>query len=492
MECFLSGNQIKCLNRALTCLAKIGNELLIEAVPDKLILRTLNSSRSCFLSITFKVQFFDAYHVNERRAQCSVLLKSACTVFRTSPANIDCLSISLANQDASKLLWTLDCPNGVRKTYGICCNSVDELHDIAVDRNTMPSHLVVKPRDLTRLLSHFQSSLQEITFILTEPLSTPTDSESTEAKAVEMRSYIDPTSDATDTALHTQLWIDPTEELVEYSHSGVAADVTFSVKELKAFVGFCEGSEVDMHMHVQKAGYPVLIAPRFGLDDAAHADFDATLVLATCHSSQIRASENSEQVGSGYSVGHNGRTGQNSSQRSAQRNLGSRASTPASFRDSERTVVWSELSGSAERVSENQSRVARRESVQLANSLDASEEIPFQLQRQNRNLASGNSTPTGGSIPPETSNRATTAPQGGLPTRSVPVPSGASTPGTHIASVSPQAPPAETRPMTQDHASILAKNLSNWVSGDIEDDDDDTAEEDFCVESTPPHRRGLY
>lgn len=48
--------------------------------------------------------------------------------------------------------------------------------------------------------------------------------------------------------------------------------------------------------------------------------------------------------------------------------------------------------------------------------------------------------------------------------------------------------------MTQDHASILAKNLSNWVSGDMDDDDDedDTAGEDFCVESTPPHRRGLY
>lgn len=41
------------------------------------------------------------------------------------------------------------------------------------------------------------------------------------------------TAAGTDSALHTQLWIDPTEELLEYSHSGMAADVTFSVKELK-------------------------------------------------------------------------------------------------------------------------------------------------------------------------------------------------------------------------------------------------------------------
>jgi hypothetical protein len=40
-------------------------------------------------------------------------------------------------------------------------------------------------------------------------------------------------SETTDGALHTQLWIDPAEELQEYFHQGEAVDVTFSVKELK-------------------------------------------------------------------------------------------------------------------------------------------------------------------------------------------------------------------------------------------------------------------
>jgi cell cycle checkpoint control protein RAD9A len=35
MECVLSGNQIKLLSRAVNCLARVGNELLIEALPDK-------------------------------------------------------------------------------------------------------------------------------------------------------------------------------------------------------------------------------------------------------------------------------------------------------------------------------------------------------------------------------------------------------------------------------------------------------------------------
>jgi hypothetical protein len=40
-------------------------------------------------------------------------------------------------------------------------------------------------------------------------------------------------ADTTDGALHTQLWIDPSEELSAYTHKGAPVDVTFSVKELK-------------------------------------------------------------------------------------------------------------------------------------------------------------------------------------------------------------------------------------------------------------------
>jgi hypothetical protein len=39
MECVLSGNQIKSLNRAVNCLYRVGSELLIEVLPDKVSLR---------------------------------------------------------------------------------------------------------------------------------------------------------------------------------------------------------------------------------------------------------------------------------------------------------------------------------------------------------------------------------------------------------------------------------------------------------------------
>lgn len=80
---------------------------------------------------------------------------------------------------------------GIRKTYWITCNNDTEMQNVMVERNSFPSHLVIKPKDLGRLLGHFQSSLQEITLIATEPVSNDMDPDS-EAKAIELKSYIDP------------------------------------------------------------------------------------------------------------------------------------------------------------------------------------------------------------------------------------------------------------------------------------------------------------
>ena len=46
MECSLTGNQIKAFHRAVSCLAKIGNELLMEALPDKVKCTSLSLSLS--------------------------------------------------------------------------------------------------------------------------------------------------------------------------------------------------------------------------------------------------------------------------------------------------------------------------------------------------------------------------------------------------------------------------------------------------------------
>lgn len=83
---------------------------------------------------------------------------------------------------------------GMRKTYWITCNVEPDIQHLSLDRRKFPSNFVVRPRDFNRLLANFQSSLQEITIIATERTSLPSDTASEiEGKAVELRSYIDPT-----------------------------------------------------------------------------------------------------------------------------------------------------------------------------------------------------------------------------------------------------------------------------------------------------------
>nr|GEU38259.1 cell cycle checkpoint control protein RAD9A isoform X1 [Tanacetum cinerariifolium] len=318
MEWSLSGNALKTFGRSITCLARIGNELTLQASPQQLALHALNSSRSAYQSITLKPAFFDTYTITGAQVQCSVLLKAVCSVLRTPLTSINHLTVILTDPDASKVQWTLDCYNGMKKSYWITCN-------VEAD-----------------------STLQEITVIATDPTLLPPDAAADKVggKAVELRSYIDPTKE-NDSSLHTQLWIDPCEEFVQYTHTGDPVDVTFGVKELKAFLSFCEGCEVDIHLYFEKAGEPILMAPKFGLEDVSVSNFDATLVLATMLVSQLHdRTTSTEPIHAAHGT---------------EDQVQERPKGNVSQHPSDHTRIWSELSASAAKSATGTSGRARRE-----------------------------------------------------------------------------------------------------------------------------------
>ncbi|KAL3728334.1 hypothetical protein ACJRO7_033000, partial [Eucalyptus globulus] len=198
----------------------------------------LNSSRSAHQLITFRPDLFAVFTVYCR-----------CSSFFT---NIDYLSVRLPD---------------INKTYWITCNVEPDIQQLPLDRRRYPSNFVVRPCDLNRLMHDPSDAASEFG-----------------GKSVKFRSYIDPTKYS---LLHTQLSIDPAEEFVQYAHYGNLVHVTFAVKELKAFLAFCEGCEVDIHLYFEKAGEPILMAPKFGIDEGASSNFDAMLVLATMLTSQL-------------------------------------------------------------------------------------------------------------------------------------------------------------------------------------------------------------
>ncbi|KAJ6762684.1 CELL CYCLE CHECKPOINT CONTROL PROTEIN [Salix purpurea] len=446
MELSLSGNALKTFARSVTCLSRVGNELAIQASPSQLALHTLHSSRSAYQCITFKASFFDAYTVSGTEVKFSVLLKAICSVLRTPIAGVDHLSVHLPDPDASKVQWTLECFNGMKKSYWITCNVEPDIQHLSLDRRRYPSSLVVRPHDLNRLLANFQSSLHEITIIATERASMASDSENEiGGKAVELRSYIDPTKD-NDSSLHTQLWIDPAEEFVQYTHSGDPVDVTFGVKELKAFLSFCEGCEADIHLYFEKAGEPILMAPKFGLDDGSSSNFDATLVLATMLISQLHEGNPPEPP---QTTAHDQAADATGSQGQQER-----CEVNVSEHPSDHTRIWSELSGSA----------ARSGSGAEARQDPGERDLNANEQREIQRISTMH-------ISKDTSARETVAvnPSLGHPVEK------------------DHAKEAPERSETNAHG-FSQRHPSNWVDADEDADDDDDADgNELCVQSTPPY-----
>ncbi|KAL5135961.1 Cell cycle checkpoint control protein RAD9A [Glycine soja] len=445
MEITLSDNALKTFARCITCLARIGNELAIQASSSQLLFHTINSSRSAYQCIAFKSGLFDAYNVSSNSLQCSVLLKAVCAVLRTPITNIDHLTVRLPDPDAPKVQWILDCYNGMRKTYWITCNVEPDIHHLSLDRQKFPSNFVVRPRDLSRLLANFQSSLQEITIIATEPSSLLTDaSNEIGGKEVELRSYMDPTKD-NDTLLHTQLWIDPKEEFLQYVHTGDPIDVTFSVKELKAFLSFCEGCEVDLHLHFEKAGEPILMAPKFGLEDGSHSNFDATLVLATMLISQLHEGAPSEPP-----VGATG-THPHTEERNASHMLQENCRANVSFEPpSDHTRIWSDLSASAfKSISPLEERQAQGETI-------LNDDGQREIQRISTMQISGVASVPGNN--PIDSNVPTEKDHG-----------------------------QEPQDAMQDNGQAISQHhRSNWVDAE-EDDEDEQDEDEQDIQPTPPY-----
>ncbi|KAL3728313.1 hypothetical protein ACJRO7_032979 [Eucalyptus globulus] len=300
MEFTLSGDPLKTLARSITCLSHVSDDIAIQASPSRsfnhfsphffffsISFHALNSSRSAYQLITFKLDLFDVFTVSGAQVQCSILLKAVCSVLRTPITNIDYLSVQLPDINASKVQWALQCFSGIKKTYWITCNVDPDIQQLSLDRRRYPSNFVVRPRDLNRLLANFSHPFRKLLssqrnatpILLMLPVNLVGKLSSFEATLILPKN---------NSLLHTQLWIDPVEEFVQYTHNGNPVDVTFAVKELKAFLAFCEGCEVDIHLYFEKVGEPILMAPKFGIDEGASSNFDAMLVLATMLTSQLQ------------------------------------------------------------------------------------------------------------------------------------------------------------------------------------------------------------
>lgn len=116
---------ISVLGRTVHALARFGDELYLESLPDCILLRTLNAAESAYAMVKFKKNFFSYFNYNyystedNEGLKCKISMKSALNTFK-SPTHMDKqvenLEIKL-DADACKLIFQLKCRHGIVKTH---------------------------------------------------------------------------------------------------------------------------------------------------------------------------------------------------------------------------------------------------------------------------------------------------------------------------------------------------------------------------------------
>ncbi|KAJ3415258.1 cAMP-specific 3',5'-cyclic phosphodiesterase 4D [Chytridiales sp. JEL 0842] len=250
--------------RLLQSLHKIGDDLYIEARENKLVLSTVNASRSAFAIFTVWPTFFDSYKLTSNQTvSCKVLLKTITNIFKQK-TNIDsierCKIFFQDGPNGDRLVIQLYCKFGVKKTHKLHFESCEAIHAVYSKQNS-DHKLIVSPKVIHEWLGYFSQKLEEVTIRCGKDW-------------VRVKSFSEPAneSDILKLGLQTEITIDPEDfDVFDVQYE---SDVTFSLKDFKAVTQ-------PVAAYFNKAGQPVILC--VAQQDVFMADF----VLATLSESAM-------------------------------------------------------------------------------------------------------------------------------------------------------------------------------------------------------------
>jgi len=238
-------------------MAKVGDELFFEANPQKIIFRTLNSSRSAFLAFYLDERFFDSYNLRDGvTKKYQVKLKPCEAVFRQFPSVERC-TLRL-DEIEERLIFELICKRGIKKLYKLVFEECEALQAI-YSKDNLPNKIIVIPRKILDAINNFHTSIEEISLIVMKD-------------TIKWKTYIDDTKGSMK-LLQTELEMDT----VDFEEFRIQQEttLTFCLKEFKAIMNFCDSSGQPVTILFEKGGRPLLLCVKyFGV-------FESDFVLAT-------------------------------------------------------------------------------------------------------------------------------------------------------------------------------------------------------------------
>ncbi|XP_028036525.1 cell cycle checkpoint control protein RAD9A [Bombyx mandarina] len=266
MKCHVPGPNVKVLARTVHTLARFGDELYLESLPDCILLRTLNAAESAYAMIKFNKNFFSYFNYNyystedNEGLKCKISMKSALNAFK-SPAHIDKQVESLEMKldlESCKLIFCLKCKHGIVKTHFVSildCKAMQAVYT----KDTVPNRITSPQRILNETLNSFQTSDDQVTLEAT-------------TKSLVIKNYIDSNMDLTK-IIRTHVSLDPAE--FDNYIIGEETTITFTLKEFRALLAFAEALNLPLQLHFETTGRPAVFIVHNG------TTFEAHFVLAT-------------------------------------------------------------------------------------------------------------------------------------------------------------------------------------------------------------------
>lgn len=266
MKCHVPGPNVKILGRTVHALARFGDELYLESLPDCILLRTLNAAESAYAMVKFNQSFFSYFNYNyystddNEGLKCKISMKSALNTFK-SPTHMDKqvenLEIRL-DPESSKLIFQLKCRHGIVKTHFVTildCKAMQAVYT----KDSVPNRITSPQRILSDALNNFQNSDDQVTL------------EASPSSLI-LRNYIDSSVDLTK-IIRTQVSLKPTE--FDSYMIQVETIITFTLKEFRALLAFAEALSLPLQLHFETTGRPAVFIVHNG------STFEAHFVLAT-------------------------------------------------------------------------------------------------------------------------------------------------------------------------------------------------------------------
>ncbi|KAI4454434.1 dna repair protein rad9 [Holotrichia oblita] len=174
MNCVIPSGNIRIINKALHTLAKVGDELYIDAKQDYLQFATINQNKTSYVTFDFQSVFFSSYEIGNNRSvdtsdalTCKLHIKAMLNIFKLKgpkEKNIDWCKIEFEN-DPTRILLKLKYKQDIIVNHSIRLIDMEYI-SVAYDKDKMPNKINTAGSFYGQILTNFQLSDEDMSLEL--------------------------------------------------------------------------------------------------------------------------------------------------------------------------------------------------------------------------------------------------------------------------------------------------------------------------------------